>query len=58
MADLPSHPDFDDSGAHTGPRGSRGRPRWRSAALAVGVVVVLVVVIALHVTGVLGPSDH
>jgi hypothetical protein len=59
MADLPSHPDSDDAGAGRGrDPNAGGTPRWVSVVgiiVAIGAVMLLV---ALHLTGVLGPGGH
>ncbi len=58
----PPYPHSDDSSVDTGgePRRSQGnrRPGWVMVAwISVAIAFVLLMVV-LHVTGVLGPSDH
>jgi hypothetical protein len=59
MADLPSHPDTDDAGARHGREPTTNRtPRWMSVVGIAIAIVGVVVLIALHLTGVLGPGAH
>ncbi len=54
MADLPSHPDTDDTGMGHGRGPTTRTPRW---VTVVGIVVVVLFVV-LHLTGVIGPGGH
>jgi hypothetical protein len=59
MADLPSHPDTDDAGARHGREPTTTRPpRWVSVVATIVAVAVVMLLVALHLTGVLGPSAH
>jgi hypothetical protein len=55
MADLPTHPDTEDASDRTA---TSGTPRWAVIAGIAVVVALVVVMIALHVTGVIGPGSH
>jgi hypothetical protein len=56
MAELPAHPDSDDTGADRAR--TPGGPRWPAVA---GIALALVLVaglVVLHLTGILGPRAH
>jgi hypothetical protein len=59
MANLPTHPDTDDSsGQGPGRAQTAGWRRW-GAVIGVALVAVLIVaMVVLHVTGVIGPGSH
>ncbi|MHB8574447.1 MAG: hypothetical protein ACYDCQ_03860 [Dehalococcoidia bacterium] len=61
MADLPPYPDTPDSNADTGAGHNRSpttsRSRW-VYALWIGGVAIVLLVVALHLTGVIGPGSH
>jgi type VI protein secretion system component VasF len=59
MADLPSHPDSDDAGAGPGREPTTTRtPRWVSVVATIVAIAVVMLLVALHLTGVLGPGAH
>lgn len=58
MPDLPSHPESDDTGISPRLRESSGRPSWRLVAGAATVIALIVVFVVLHLSGVVGPSEH
>lgn len=60
MADLPAHPGTDDeSGTGPGRRApASSRPRWVPVAGIVIAILLVLLLIALHLTGALGPGGH
>jgi len=62
MAGPPSYPDTGITDQGSGPppgRGQRaGRPRWKTAAIAVIVIALLAVMLILHLTGTSGAGTH
>ena len=60
MADLPAHPGTDDeSGAGPGRRAPASRrPLWVPVAGIVIAILLVLLLIALHLTGALGPGGH
>lgn len=59
MADLPSHPDTDNTAGREPGRGpTTGTPRWVTVLGIIVAIVVVVLLAALHLTGVLGPGGH
>jgi hypothetical protein len=59
MADLPSHPDTDNNAGREPGRGpTTGTPRWVNVVGIVLAILVVGLLVALHLTGVLGPSGH
>ena len=61
MSDPPPYPEADTNG-DTDRRSDRGsterRPRWVPIVITTVVVLLVVVMIALHLTGILGPGLH
>lgn len=62
MADLPAHPGTDDeSDTDTGPgrhAPASSRPRWVLVAGIIIAILLVLLLIALHLTGALGPGGH
>ena len=57
MAEIPRHPDTSESGPvpRVRPVGNRA---WWVYALGIAVVALVVLMVALHLTGVIGPGSH
>lgn len=58
MADPSHYPDSDDPSADVGRRAASAASRWLMLAGVVIAIVLLLLVIALHLTGVIGPGLH
>lgn len=58
MAEPPRHPETDDQPATRHGREPAGGKPWGTYAFMLLVAVVVVGVIALHLTGVVGPGGH
>jgi hypothetical protein len=59
MAHPPPYPDSGDADANSYRRpAAGGTPRWVSAVGIVLVVGLLLLVVALHLTGTIGPGAH
>jgi hypothetical protein len=54
-AEPPRYPRADSEDA---PTESAGRPRWLTVAAIVGVVLLLALMMALHLSGAVGPGSH
>jgi hypothetical protein len=58
VADLPSHRDAGDAGAGRGDHPSNPRPHWLTVVGTIAAILVVALLVALHLTGVLGPGGH
>ena len=59
MTNPPPYPDADgETGTGRRPGSANGRPRWVPVAGIVVAIGLVLLIIALHVTGTLGPPSH